>query len=130
MKITLATVVSLGLLMAACSGPQGQQGQAGPPGPAGQKGEAGPAGPAGQKGEAGPAGPAGPQGPQGVQGSQGQAGPAGPAGSSPLRVVTSSSGPITCNDNEVLVSLVCSLGAPDGAACAAGSVATGLCSRK
>ena len=121
MKLTLATVVSLGLLMAACSGPQGPQGQAGPPGPAGQKGDAG------------PAGPAGPQGPQGVQGPQGQAGPVGPggpAGSSAPRVVTSSNGPVTCNDNEVLVSLVCSLGAPDGAACAAGSVATGLCSRK
>jgi Collagen triple helix repeat (20 copies) len=115
MKLALATVVSLSLLVAACSGPQGPQGQAGSPGPAGA---------AGPKGDAGPAGPPGPQGPQG------QAGPAGPAGSSQFSVVTNSSGPVVCNDDEVLVSVVCSVGAPDGAACAAGSLATGLCSRK
>jgi len=115
MKSTLASIVSLSLLLAACSGPQGPQGQAGPAGPAGPKGEAG---------SPGPAGPPGPQGPQGA------AGPAGSAGSSQFRVVTSSSGPLACSDNETLVSVVCSSGAPDGATCSAGSTATGLCSPK
>ena len=136
MKIAFGSVALLGLVLASCSGPQGPQGQAGPPGPAGPKGEAGaaglagPQGPAGSKGEAGAPGPAGPPGPQGTQGPQGEVGPAGPAGSSQFRVVTSSSGPVTCNDDEVLVSVVCSSGAADGAACSTGSSATGLCSHK
>jgi hypothetical protein len=65
MKLSLASIVALSPLVAACSGPQGQHGQAGPAGPAGPKGDAGPPR---------PAGPAGPQGPQG------QAGPAGAGG--------------------------------------------------
>jgi hypothetical protein len=60
MKLTLASIVALSLLVAACSGPQGPQGQAGPIGPAGAKGDAGPAGPAGPPGPQGPQGQAGP----------------------------------------------------------------------
>jgi hypothetical protein len=36
---------------------------------------------------------------------------------------------VTCSDNEVLVSIICSSGAPDGAKCPA-STATGVCARK
>jgi Collagen triple helix repeat (20 copies) len=89
-------------LLAACSGPQGQQGQ---------KGDQGPPGPMGQKGD------------------QGLPGPTGPAGSAGLRIVSGEK-TVSCNPDEVLVSVVCSAGAPDGAGCSAGSTATGLCMRK
>ena len=117
MRIALGTVALATLLLVGCSGPQGPQGQAGPPG---EKGEAGPAGP---KGDAGPAGPAGPKGDQGTPG------PAGSAGSAGLRIV-SGERTVSCNDDEVLVSVVCSSGAPDGAGCSAGNTTTGLCMRK
>jgi Collagen triple helix repeat (20 copies) len=74
-------------------------------GPQGPQGQAGPPGEKGEKGDQGPPGPKGDQGPPG---------PAGSAGS---------------NDDEVLVSVVCSAGAPDGAGCSAGST-TGLCMHK
>jgi hypothetical protein len=54
----------------------------------------------------------------------------GPGVEPALRIVTGSNGPATCNENEVLVSVVCSTGSPDGPACPAGSTATGLCVRK
>jgi len=37
---------------------------------------------------------------------------------------------IACEPTEVLVSLVCATGAPDGNKCAAGAAATGLCAKK
>jgi hypothetical protein len=43
-------------------------------------------------------------------------------------VVTGADG-VTCGDGEVLASLVCAAGAPDGAKCASGP-ATGLCVKK
>jgi hypothetical protein len=46
-----------------------------------------------------------------------------------LRVVTGDK-TVACGDNEVLVSVVCSSGAPDGPGCPAPSTTTGLCMRK
>jgi hypothetical protein len=45
------------------------------------------------------------------------------------RIVTGTDG-VSCNDTEVLVSIVCSKGAPDGSKCTSGSTATGLCMRR
>ena len=74
-------------------------------------------------------GPQGPQGQKGDQGPPGVAGSAGSAGSAGLRIV-SGEGTVSCNDDEVLVSVVCSAGAPDGAGCSVGNTTTGLCMRK
>jgi hypothetical protein len=126
--------VILGLLafvLVGC-GPQGPQGPKGDPGPPGERGAAGPAGPPGPKGEPGPRGDPGPrgeQGPKGDPGSPGEAGPRGLPGTTGLRIVTGEK-KVVCDDDEVLVSIVCSSGAADGARCPAGSVATGLCKRK
>ena len=102
MKMAVGTMALATFLLVACSGPQGPQGQAGPPGEKGAKGDQGLPGPAGSAGSAGTAG---------------------------LRMV-SGEGTVSCNDDEVLVSVFCSVGAPDGAGCSAGSTATGLCMRK
>jgi hypothetical protein len=112
MKMAVGTMALATFLLVACSGPQGPQGQAGPPGEKGAKGDQGPPGP---KGDQGPPGPAG------------SAGSAGTAGN--LRIV-SGERTVGCNDDEVLVSVVCSAGAPDGAGCSAASTTTGLCMRK
>ncbi len=117
MRAAPLSIALLGLLLAACSGPQGPQGQAGAPG---------------EKGLAGPAGPAGPMGPLGAKGDpgpQGQAGPPGPAGSAGFRVVTGEK-TVACGANEMLVSVVCSAGAPDGAGCPTATTTTGLCMLK
>jgi hypothetical protein len=117
MRAAPLSIALLGLLLAACSGPQGPQGQAGTPG---------------EKGPAGPAGPAGPMGPPGLKGDpgpQGQAGPPGPAGSVGFRIVTGEK-TVACGANETLVSVVCSAGAPDGAGCPAATTTTGLCMSK
>ena len=117
MKMAVGTMALATFLLVACSGPQGPQGQAGPPGEKGAKGDQGPPG---AKGD---------QGPPGAKGDQGPPGLAGSAGSAGLRIV-SGEGTVSCNDDEVLVSVVCSAGAPDGAGCSAGSTTTGLCMRK
>jgi Collagen triple helix repeat (20 copies) len=111
MRIAFGTMALATILLAACSGPQGPQGQAGAPG---EKGAAGPAGPMGPKGDQGPPGPMGPPGPAGITG---------------FRIVSGEK-TVSCNEDEVLVSVVCSAGAPDGAACPAASTTTGLCMRK
>ena len=111
MRVALETVVLASLLLAACSGPQGSQGPAGPPG------------------ESGVAGPAGPMGPKGDQGPPGPMGPPGPAGTAGFRSVSGEK-MVACNENEVLVSVVCSAGAPDGPGCPAATTTTGLCMRK
>ena len=80
-------------------------------------------------GPQGPQGQAGLPGEKGAKGDQGPPGPAGSAGSAGLRIV-SGEGTVSCNDDEALVSVVCSAGAPDGAGCSAGSTTTGLCMRK
>jgi Collagen triple helix repeat (20 copies) len=115
------------LAVAGCGQPT--PGPAGAQGPAGAPGPQGPAGPAGAQGPQGPAGTAGAPGPQGPAG---PAGPPGPKGdpAPALRVVTGT-GTVRCGDDEALVSLVCSSGAPDGAKCATPeSAATGLCMRR
>jgi Collagen triple helix repeat (20 copies) len=120
MKTAVGTLALAAFLLVACSGPQGPQGQTGAPGEKGAKGDQGPPGP---KGDQGPPGPKGDQGPPGPGGSAGSAGSAG------LRMVSGDE-TVSCNDDETLVSVVCSAGAPDGAKCSAGSTATGLCMRK
>ena len=111
MKIAVGIMALASFLLVACSGPQGPQGQAGPPGEKGAKGDQGPPGSTGPKGDQGPPGPA------------------GSAGSVGLRIVSGVK-TVNCNDDEVLVSVFCSAGAPDGAECPAGITATGLCMRK
>ena len=153
MRVALVSIALLGVMLVGCSGPQGPQGQAGPKGqeggagvagPAGAKGDTGPqgsmgpAGPQGPKGDLGqqgpqgamgPAGPQGPKGNSGPQGAIGPAGPAGPAAMAGLRVVTGAKS-VACNQDEVLVSIVCSAGTADGTSCPSASTATGLCMRK
>jgi hypothetical protein len=113
--------IAMAFALGACGDPKpGPQGPSGPQGTAGPPGPQGPAGPqgVGEKGESGPPGPAGPPGPPG---------PRGEAAGPPVRVVSGTDA-ILCEPNEVLVSLVCVNGAPDGAKCA--GAATGLCARK
>jgi hypothetical protein len=45
-----------------------------------------------------------------------------------LRVITGEN--VTCNQDETLVSLICTAGSPDGARCPSGGNATALCMRK
>jgi len=111
MKIAVGTMALATFLLVACSGPQGPQGQAGAPGEKGAKGDQGPPGPMGPKGDQGPPGPA------------------GSAGTAGLRIVSGEK-TVSCNEDEVLVSVVCSAGAPDGAECPAAGTTTGLCMRK
>ena len=80
-------------------------------------------------GPQGPQGQAGPPGEKGAKGDQGPTGPTGSAGSAGLRIVSGVK-TVNCSDDEVLVSLLCSAGVPDGAECSAGVTATGLCIRK
>jgi hypothetical protein len=61
-------------------------------------------------------------------GPKGEAAPSGPAGTTGLRVVIGDK-TVSCNEIEVLVSVVCSAGAPHGVGCPAGT-ATGLRVRK
>ena len=63
-----ALVLSLGLLLPACNGPQGPIGINGDPGKDGAQGDAGPPGPQGPAGPQGDAGPAGPPGTPGEPG--------------------------------------------------------------
>jgi len=122
---------------AGAQGVQGPQGSAGPQGPIGERGPAGPPGPQGAIGPAGPQGTAGAQGPAGPAGERGEPGPQGPAGppggqpgaGAPVRVVTGTE-TLACNGDEVIVSIVCASGAPDGNRCPAGVAATGVCARK
>ena len=100
--MAVGTMALATFLLVACSGPQGSQGQ---------------------KGDQGPPGPMGPKG------DQGPPGPPGPAVSAGLRIVSGEK-TVSCNEDEVLVSVVCSAGAPDGAGCSAGTTTTGLCMRK
>ena len=106
-------VVAMAFALAACGdpkpGPQGPQGTTGPPGPQGPAGEQGPAGPAGPKGDAGPPGPR------------------GDAAAPPVRAVSGTE-TVACEPTEVLVSIVCESGAPNGAKCHGDAI--GLCVRK
>src|SRR6266480_1117829 len=125
MRLSLSIAALFTILVVGEAGPPGPQGPVGPQGPQGEAGAQGPAGPAGQRGEAGPQGPAGPPGPVGPPGPKGDPGPS-PA----FRVVTGTDN-VRCADDEILVSLVCTSGATDGAKCATpGTPATALCVRK
>ncbi|HJU09732.1 MAG TPA: hypothetical protein VJ728_02585, partial [Candidatus Binataceae bacterium] len=62
-------------------------------------------------------------------GPKGDAGPAGSPGTAAFHVVTGN-GTLSCDVKEVLVSIVCSTGAPNGAQCPYQSTATGLCVRQ
>jgi len=115
-------------------GDAGLQGAAGPPGPVGAAGPAGPKGDEGPPGPAGPSGPAGAVGPAGPKGDGGPPGPPGPKGDQggaalALRVVVGGK-TVACGDDETLVSVVCSSGAPDGAVCPTATQTTGLCMGK
>ena len=117
MKAAVVSIAFLSIMRVACSGPQG---------PHGQQGQAGTPGPTGAKGDQGPPGPMGPPGPKGDPGAQGAAGPLGSAG---FRIVTGEN-TVACNENEVLVSVVCSAGSADGAQCPSATTTTGICIRK
>jgi Domain of unknown function (DUF4214) len=65
-------------------------------------------------------------GPQGAEGPKGEKGDPGPA-ASVIRVVTGNPS-VSCADNEILVSVVCAKGAPDGSRCP--SDAVGLCAMR
>ncbi len=116
MRNAVLGIAFLGLVLAGCEqkpGPPGPQGQAGPQGP---QGVAGPSGPAGAVGPQGPVGPVGPKGDPGVPGAQ-------------LRVVVGEK-TVSCGEGEALVSVVCSVGAPDGITCPNATQTTGLCLRR
>jgi hypothetical protein len=125
-KLLNISVVAISLAVAACNeGKMGPPGPIGPQGPQGVIGPAGRQGPVGERGNVGPAGAEGPQGPPGPPGAKGDPGSPGA-----FHVVTGTD-TVRCSDDEVLVSLMCESGAPDGAKCAtAGTAATGLCLRK
>jgi hypothetical protein len=131
MRPLIPLLIAVGFTLAACEGPvgpggkQGAQGERGPAGPVGPQGPQGVAGPPGPKGDTGPQGPMGPQGPPGEKGPQGAK---GEPGFSALRVVTGET--VTCNQDEILVSLVCASGSPDCTRCSSGGNATALCMRK
>ena len=103
-KIVMAAVIGMAFTLAAC----GKE-----PGP---------------KGDTGPQGPAGPQGAQGLQGVPGPQGHVGPAGPSVRSV--QADGAVSCDANELLVSVFCpSGGAPDGPKCGTNPT-VGLCLKK
>jgi hypothetical protein len=113
-------IAGLALTLAAC----GKE-----PGPKGDTGPQGSAGPQGAQGIQGVPGPQGAQGPQGPQGPQGEKGAKGDAGGSNLRVVQTD-GAVSCEANEILVSVFCpGGGAEDGAKCGTAST-VGLCLKK
>jgi hypothetical protein len=88
---------------------------------------AGCSGPQGPQGAQGPKGDQGASGPQGVAGAKGEKGDPGPTASATFRVVTGNPS-VSCADYEILVSVACAVGAPDGSKCT--SDAVGLCVRK
>ena len=128
MRAVLLTAALLSVVLAGC---EQKPGTPGPQGQAGAPGAQGPVGPAGAQGDPGPQGPVGPPGPQGAQGPVGPPGPQGaqgPAGRG-LRVVVGEK-TVSCGEDETLVSVVCSAGAPEGPECPSATTTTGLCVRK
>ena len=126
MRIVSAVfLAALAVSLAACGRDPGPQG---PPGDAGIQGPAGSQGPQGIQGVAGVQGPQGPQGPQGAPGEKGAKGDKGDAAAN-LRAVQTD-GAVSCDANEMLVSVFCpSGGVSDGAKCATAPT-VGLCLRK
>jgi hypothetical protein len=117
MRLLVVALLSLGLVCCAQKpGPPGPQGQTGPRGPQGQQGP---------PGLAGPKGDGGPPGPPGAAGQKGEMGPP----SNQLRVVTGRTA-VSCEDGETLVSVICSIGAPNGVTCPDATETKGLCLHK
>ncbi len=137
MKAGTLALALLSLVLVGCeqkpgpAGPQGEAGAQGPPGPAGPSGLKGDAGLQGAAGPPGPVGAVGPAGPKGDEGPPGPPGPKGDQGGGALalRVVVGRK-TVACRDDETLVSVVCSSGAPDGAVCPTATQTTGLCMGK
>jgi len=132
MRIFPILVVGIALSLAGCGRDPGPKGDTGPQGPAGPQGAQGVQGVPGAQGQAGAQGPQGPQGTPGKAGEKGEKGDKGDKGdaaNSNLRSVQAD-GAVSCEPNEILVSVFCpSGGAPDGAKC--GTAPTvGLCLRK
>ncbi len=126
--LSVAFLAVLALSLAGCGR---EPGPAGPKGDTGAQGPAGPQGAQGIQGVAGAQGLPGPQGPQGPQGAPGEKGPKGDKGDSAanLRAVQSD-GAVSCQADEMLVSVFCpSGGASDGVKCATAPT-IGLCLRK
>ncbi len=59
----------------------------------------------------------------------GRSAPSAASKNTQLRIVSGEK-TVSCNADEVLVSVVCSEGVPNGAGCSAGSTATGVCMHK
>jgi hypothetical protein len=123
MKRLLVAIVVVGMTMTLAA--WGKEPAAGPKGDTGAQGPAGPQGAQGVQGVPGPQGQQGLQGPQGTPGPKGDKGDVGSAGSA-IRSVQAD-GSVSCEPNEILVSVYCpGGGAPDGAKC--GTTPTiGLC---
>lgn len=125
MKVLAVALIGASLLLAACGRDPGPKGDPGPQGPAGPQGAQGVQGVAGTQGVTGAQGP---QGPQGAPGEKGERGDKGDSGA-PVRAVQVN-GQVSCETDEILVSVFCPAGgAPDGAKCTS-SPTVGLCLKK
>ena len=125
-------ILALSISLAACGrdpGPKGDPGPQGPAGPQGAQGVQGVPGAQGQAGAQGPQGPQGAPGEKGPKGDKGDKGEKGDPGNSNVRAVRAD-GPVSCEADEMLVSVFCpSGGGPDGAKCNTGE-SVGLCLKK
>jgi hypothetical protein len=131
MKVFPVLLIGISLSLAACSKDPGPKGDPGPQGPAGPQGAQGIQGVPGPQGQAGPQGPQGPQGAPAEKGAKGDRGDKGDKGDSAsnLRTVQADTS-VSCESDEVLVSVFCpSGGAPDGAKCSVAPT-IGLCMKK
>jgi len=129
MKAFAVILVGISLSLAACGKDTGPKGDPGPQGPAGPQGAQGVQGVPGTQGPAGAQGPQGPQGSAGDKGEKGDKGDKGDPGATNIRAVQAD-GVVSCEANEVLVSVFCpSGGAADGARCGSNPT-VGLCLKK
>lgn len=135
MRILPILAIGISLALAGCGrdpGPAGPKGEPGAQGPAGPQGAQGVQGIPGVQGQTGAQGPQGPQGGPGTPGAAGEKGDKGEKGeAAPIAVrAVQVDGSVSCEANEILVSVFCpSGGAPDGVKCAAAPT-VGLCLKK
>jgi hypothetical protein len=102
MKVAMALVVSLALMLGACTTTAPAPAQPGPAGPAGQQGQAGQSGQQGDTGQTGQQGNTGAQGNTGVQGNtgaQGQQGQTAPCPAGQHRSTNPNTGEVHCVEN-------------------------------